>query len=129
MTNKAALSPFELAALAANIADSKKASDILVLETGKVSHLADYFVICTGESAAQIRSIADEVERQFKQSGLVPIGQEQDKTYKWYLLDYGDVVVHLMNSKERQFYQLEHFWNHATVVEEEKWLHKERQAS
>jgi ribosome-associated protein len=121
------ISAFDLAALAANLAESKKASDTLVLDTGKVSYLADYFVICSGESPAQIRTIADEIDKAFKKRGQVRLGTEQDKTYKWCLLDYGDVVIHVMHRNERQFYQLENFWSHANVVAPEKWVNPQLQ--
>jgi ribosome-associated protein len=118
---------FELAALAANLAESKKALDTLVLDTGKVSYLADYFVICSGESPAQIRAIADEIEKAFKQRGQERLGAERDNTGKWCLLDYGDVVIHVMHRNERQFYQLENFWSHANVVSSDKWARPEAQ--
>lgn len=116
------ISAFDLAVLAANLAESKKASETLVLDTGKVSYLADYFVICSGDSPAQIRTIADEIDKAFRKRGQVRIGTELDKTYKWCLLDYGDVVIHVMHRNERQFYQLENFWSHANVVAPEKWV-------
>ena len=126
MINHAAqLSPFEMAALAANLADAKKASDVLILETGKVSDLADYFVICSGDSTTQIRALIDTIEKEFRERGFTPIGMDRDPSSKWCILDYGDIVIHVMNRKERQFYQLEHFWNHATVVNEDRWLHRE----
>jgi len=121
------ISAFDLAALAANLAESKKASDTLVLDTGKVSYLADFFVICSGESPAQIRTIADEIDKAFKKRGQIRQGTEQDKTYKWCLLDYGDVVIHVMHRNERQFYQLENFWSHANVVATEKWVNPQLQ--
>lgn len=121
------ISAFDLAALAANLAESKKATDTLVLDTGKVSYLADYFVICSGESPAQIRTIADEIDKAFKKRGQVRLGTEQDKTYKWCLLDYGDVVIHVMHRNERQFYQLENFWSHANVIAPEQWVNPQLQ--
>lgn len=126
-SHETGISAFDLAALAANLAESKKASETLVLDTGKVSYLADYFVICSGESPAQIRTIADEIEKAFKQRGQERLGTEHDKSYRWCLLDYGDVVIHVMHRSERQFYQLENFWNHASEVAPEKWLRPEYQ--
>lgn len=116
------ISAFELAVLAANLAESKKATNTLVLDTGKVSYLADYFVVCTGDNPAQIRTIADEIDKAFRKRGQVRIGTEMDKSYKWCLLDYGDVVVHIMHRQEREFYQLEHFWSHANAIDPDKWL-------
>ncbi len=121
------ISAFDLAVLAANLAESKKASETLVLDTGKVSYLADYFVICTGESPAQIRTIADEIDKAFRKRGQVRIGSELDKSYKWCLLDYGDVVIHVMHRNERQFYQLENFWSHANIIAPDKWLNSHLQ--
>lgn len=121
------ISAFDLAVLAANLAESKKASETLVLDTGKVSYLADYFVICSGDSPAQIRTIADAIDKAFRKRGQVRIGTELDKTYKWCLLDYGDVVIHVMHRNERQFYQLENFWSHASVVAPEKWVNTQLQ--
>jgi len=125
LTQQPTISAFELAALAANLAESKKASDTLVLDTGKVSYLADYFVICSGESPAQIRTIVDTIDHAFKQQGQERLGIEHDKTYRWCLLDYGDVVVHVMHRSERQFYQLENFWSHANAVPSDKWQRQE----
>ena len=121
-SQKQHIEPFELAALAANLAESKKALDTLVLDTGKVSYLADYFVICSGESPAQIRTITDTIEKAFKRRGLERIGSESDQSSRWCLLDYGDVVIHVMHRNERQYYQLEKFWSHANVVAQEQWL-------
>lgn len=114
-------SAFELAALAATIAEAKKASDIMVLDTGKVSYLADYFIICSGDSTTQVRTIADEIEKAFRKRGQERIGTSQDQSHRWCLLDYGDVVIHVMHRTERQFYQLENFWSHANIVSEETW--------
>ena len=117
---------FNLAAMAANLAESKKASDIVVLDTGTVSYLADYFVICSGDSPAQIRAIVDEIDRAFKQCGQERLGSNKDKSNTWALLDYGDIVIHVLHRNERQFYKLENFWNHATVISEDRWLNNDQ---
>lgn len=121
------ISAFDLAVLAANLAEAKKASNTLVLDTGKVSYIADYFVICSGDSPTQIRTIAETIDQAFKKRGQVRLGTEQDSTYKWCLLDYGDVVIHIMHRNEREFYQLENFWSHATVVPQELWMNPQLQ--
>lgn len=123
---KTTLTPYEMAVEIANLADNKKASDVLVLETGQVSYLADYFILCSGDSKTQVRSLTDEIEHMLKQQGSSPIGQERDGDFRWCLLDYGDVVVHIMNKKERQYYQLEHFWNHASEISREQWSSEKR---
>jgi ribosome-associated protein len=129
LTDKFALSPYEIAALAANLADEKKALDISMLDTAKVSYLADYFVICSGESAAQIQAITETIKSALNKMGIAPLGEEKDGNKRWNLLDYGDVVIHVMHPQERQFYQLEQFWNHANVVSQALWQQDARKAS
>lgn len=111
----------EMASLAANIAENKKASDTLVLDTGRVSYLADYFVICTADSVTQLRAIAEEIKKAFREKGEEKLTPSMDPSTKWCLLDYGDVVIHIFHRSERDFYKLEDFWSHANVVPEERW--------
>ncbi|MBY0402657.1 MAG: ribosome silencing factor [Cyanobacteria bacterium] len=118
-----------MASIAANAAESKKAIETVVLETGKVSYLADYFVICSGESPAQIKAITESIKSSLEKMGMRQIREERDGEKRWFLLDYGDVVIHVFHKQERSFYQLEQFWNHANVVERELWAHDQRQAS
>ena len=117
----ASFNALEMASLAANIAENKKASDTLVLDTGRVSYLADYFVICTADSVSQLRAIAEEIKKAFRDRGEEKLTPAGDPSTKWCLLDYGDVVIHIFHRSEREFYNLEDFWSHATVVSEEKW--------
>jgi ribosome-associated protein len=114
-------SALEMASLAANIAEGKKASDTLVLDTGRVSYLADYFVICTADSTSQLRAIAEEIKKAFRDKGEELIAPRADMSPKWCLLDYGDVVIHVFHRTEREFYKLEDFWSHANTVPEEQW--------
>ena len=116
------MTSFDIASTAANVADAKKGVDILMMDTAQVSCLADYFVLCSGESKAQIRTIAEEIERTLAREGLQPIGRERDSAMKWCLLDYGDVVIHVMHRSERDYYQLEQFWSHTSEVPQGQWL-------
>jgi ribosome-associated protein len=111
----------QMASLAANLAEGKKASDTLVLDTGRVSYLADYFVICTADSTSQLRAIAEEVKKAFRDRGEALISPRADMSPKWCLLDYGDVVIHIFHRTEREFYKLEDFWSHANPVPEAQW--------
>jgi len=122
------LTPFDIAATAANLADAKKASGITVLDTAQVSCLSDYFVVCSGDSKTQIRTIAETIEQHLARKGLQPVGRERDSAFKWCLLDYGDVIIHVMHKTEREYYQLEQFWNHATEVPQSQWLSPESQS-
>ena len=108
----------ELALIAVAAAADRKAADMVVLGVAEVSFLADYFVLVTGYSKAQVRaisqSIEDEVEEQLHR---LPIRTEGQAEGSWVLKDYGDVMVHIMMPKEREYYNLEAFWGHARRVD------------
>lgn len=103
---------------AAAAAADKKASDILVIDVAELLVVTDYFVICTGNTAIQVRAIADEVEDRLREDvGLKPIGREGADEGRWILLDYADFVVHVFQPEEREFYRLEKLWGDAPRVE------------
>lgn len=104
----------EWAIMAARAASDKKAEDIMVIDVGQLLVVTDYFVICTGRNDRQVRTIADEVEDQLReQGGIKPIGREGADEGKWVLLDFGDLVVHVFQPEEREFYRLEKLWGDA----------------
>ena len=97
--------------IAVKALDSRKAQDIEVLHIGGISVMADYFVICSGSSSTQIRTLGDEVEFQLKeQLDLMPIHREGQASSNWILLDYGFMIVHVFHREAREFYKLEHLW-------------------
>lgn len=108
----------ELAMTIAAAAADRKAGDIVILRVVEVSYVADYFVLVTGYSRVQVRAIAgaivDEVEQKWQQQPLRTEGQAEGN---WVLQDYGDVLVHIMMPKEREFYNLEAFWGHAERID------------
>ena len=104
------LSPRELALKAAQILSEKKASDIEILEIGDLTVLAEYFVICTGTSSTQVRSLAEELEFRLSELGIEPHHIEGHRSTSWVLLDYSSVVVHVFYKESREFYRLEHRW-------------------
>ncbi|CAK7044204.1 MAG: Ribosomal silencing factor RsfS [Peptostreptococcus russellii] len=95
----------------------KLGKDIAVLNIGKVSSLCDYFIIASGTSARQVKSIADSVEDSMKEIGIEARGKEGRDTQSWILLDYGDVMVHIFDEENRGFYNLEKLWKDAPYVE------------
>lgn len=97
-------------------ASDKQAADILLLDTRKACSFADYFVICTGESDRQIRTIYDEVGHVLKKEGILPHHCEGALDSGWLLLDFGDVVVHIFAPSEREYYQLDKLWSKAITV-------------
>lgn len=112
----------KIACKAAQVLDDKLAKDIIILNISNVSSIADYFVICSGETSTQIRSLSEYVKEELKNSfELHPKGSETDAKNRWHLLDYGDVVVHIMHREERQYYAIEKFWSHACTVPRDEW--------
>ena len=97
-------------------ASDKQAADILLLDTSKVCSFADYFVICTGDSDRQIRTIYDEVEHALKREGILPHHCEGTLDSGWLLLDFRDVIVHIFAPSEREYYQLDKLWSKAIPV-------------
>ena len=77
---------------------------------------ADYFVICAGESARQIRTVSDEIEKALKQEGVRPHHREGGTDSGWLLLDYSDVIVHIFSAAEREYYTLDELWQEAKTV-------------
>jgi ribosome-associated protein len=97
--------------------DSKKGKEIRVLETGALTTLADYFVICSAGSSTQIRALADECEKATETLGDTLHHREGRDAGNWVLLDFSDVVVHLFLEETRSFYDLERLWSDATPVD------------
>jgi ribosome-associated protein len=98
-------------------AESKKATDIKVLDLSGITSFADYFVICTGANQRQIQAISDEVGIELKQqAGELPISLEGYQQAEWVLADYGDLLVHIFSPKARAYYDLERLWRAAKAV-------------
>jgi ribosome-associated protein len=118
VSNDAAKDESKIAAmLAAEAADDRKGGDILLLDVAEVSYLADYFVIATGFSKVQVRAIAQSIQEKLEtQLQRLPRQIEGQAEGTWVLLDYGDVIVHILLSQEREFYNLEAFWGHAETI-------------
>lgn len=103
----------ELARYAADAAADKKANDIVVLDINGLSVIADYFVICSGNSTTQVQAIANGVKQKLAKRGIEMKAIEGYDEAKWILLDFGDVVVHIFKPEEREFYNLERVWGDA----------------
>ena len=101
---------------AVEAATDKQAVDILLLDARKVCSFADYFVICSGESDRQISAIYDEIGHRLKHEGILPHHYEGTVDSGWLLLDFGDTIVHIFASSERDYYQLDELWSQATPV-------------
>lgn len=114
------LSPLEMAAIAAEAAEDKKAKDVKTLQIKELSIITDYFVICSANSTTQVKAIADNIEEKLEEQGVRPLHREGMREGRWILLDYGDVVVHAFQEEERTYYNLERLWGDAKTVGIEK---------
>jgi ribosome-associated protein len=97
-------------------ASDKQASNIVLLDTSAVSDFADYFVICSGDTTRQIEAIRDEVGHVLKREGILPHHYEGTLDSGWLLLDYGNIIVHIFATPEREFYQLDKLWSQASTL-------------
>jgi ribosome-associated protein len=105
-----------LAVKAAKIADDKKALDTMILDVANLTAEADYFVITTAESSPQINAVCGEIEKTFKEDGILPVRREGISSSSWRVADYGGLVIHVMSPSVRETYKLERLWDGAKSV-------------
>lgn len=98
------------------VLEDKKAKDISTINIENISILADYFVICSGTSTTHIKALADEVEVKMEENGRTPLHKEGYNSFRWILIDYGDVVVHIFHEDDRNFYNLERLWSDGIIT-------------
>lgn len=100
----------EMARLAYRALEDKKAVDIKIINIEGVSVLADYFIIASGTNRNQVVALADNVEEELHKAGYPVKMTEGYRSANWVLLDYGDIIVHVFDSENRLFYDLERIW-------------------
>ncbi len=103
--------------LCVNAALEKKAKNIIILNMQKVTSFADYSIVCSGTSDRQVQSIAQAIEENMKKSGFLPLGIEGERTARWILMDYADIIVHVFYEPVRDFYDMERLWPDAPKME------------
>lgn len=106
-----------LVRLIVEAAEDKKAADIVIIEVGKVSLIADYFIIAEGASKIQVQAIAATIMEKTRAADFPLLHKEGYDEALWILLDYGAVIVHLFQPEQRRFYNLERLWGHAPVID------------
>ncbi|MGN0031266.1 MAG: ribosome silencing factor [Candidatus Gastranaerophilaceae bacterium] len=112
----------KFACVAAQFLDDKLAKNITILNISNVSSLADFFVIATGDSTPHVKALMETVKDKVKTTfSRLPVRQENDLKNRWNLIDYGDVVIHILHKEERETYAIEKFWSHAYSISEDEW--------
>ena len=102
--------------IAAVACDDRKAGDIKLLKVDEVSSIADWILISEGLSDVQVRAIINNVEKTLKeQANVLPLRKEGINEAKWALLDYGDLIINVLQPNERKFYDLESFWSNGVI--------------
>jgi ribosome-associated protein len=106
----------DVAVTAARAAAAKQAADVTILDVKGLIVITDYFVICSGQTDRQVKTIVEEVEKAVRELGEKPVRREGEADSRWVLLDYVDVVVHVFAEQEREYYDLERLWRDAPRV-------------
>ena len=107
----------DLAVAAARAAADKQGERVAVLDVRELIVITDYFVITSGSSQRQVRTIVEEIEKAMRDLGRKPVRREGVEDWRWVLLDYFDVVIHVFSDEEREYYDLERLWRDAPRVE------------
>lgn len=102
--------------MAAAKAEDKKADDIKLFDLNGISLIADRVLLCSGQTTVKVRAIAQYVEEELTKAGYTLYGSEGWSDAVWVLLDFGTVIVHVLRTEEREFYNLERLWSQAPVA-------------
>ena len=106
----------QVANIAASAAADKLAENIIALDVTDPMPLTDVFLLASGRNERQVASIADEIEFKLLQAGVKYLRREGKETGRWILLDFGDVICHVMHEEDRMYYSLERLWKDCPVV-------------
>jgi ribosome-associated protein len=106
----------ELVHVAARAASDKLAENIVAFDVSDQLVITDAFVLCSAANERQVKSIVDEIEEKLREVGAKPTRREGERDGRWVLIDYGEVVVHVQHSEEREFYALERLWRDCPLL-------------
>lgn len=106
----------EMYQLICKAASDKKARDIVIMDMQGLMNSTDYFVVCSANTATQVRAIADNIEEEMAKAGISFNHKEGYREGEWVLLDYGDVVAHIFMQEAREYFALERLWGDAKLT-------------
>ena len=107
----------KMAAMAVDALEDRKGEDVHVIDISEISTLADYFVIASGTNINQVQALADNVQEVLGRQGFMTKDVEGYDAGNWVLLDFGDIIVHVFDSENRLFYDLERIWRDGKLVD------------
>ena len=110
----------KMAALAVDALEDRKGEDVRVIDISNISTLADYFIIAAGTNYNQVQALADNVQEKLGRSGYITKNVEGYESAHWILLDFGDIIVHVFDSENRLFYDLERIWRDGRQISKEE---------
>ena len=102
--------------VAAAAAADKLATDIVAFDVSEQLIITDAMLLCTGNNDRQVRAIVDEIEDRLRAEDVKALHREGERDGRWVLLDYGDMIVHVMHAEEREYYALERLWRDCPLV-------------
>ena len=106
----------ELAKAIADALDAKKGKDVKIIHVEEKTVIAEYFVLCTGNSSTQVKALVGEVEYRLEQRGVTPYNVEGRDNNSWILMDYSNVIVHAFSREAREFYNLDKLYGDSEVI-------------
>ncbi len=109
----------KMAAMAVDALEDRKGEDIRVIDISEISTLADYFIIGSGTNINQVQALADSVQEKLGREGFMTRDVEGYDAGNWILLDFGDIIVHVFDSENRLFYDLERIWRDGKLIEKD----------
>lgn len=123
LTKSGVMQSEKMLEIVVKILDEGKANNIKVLDVQGKTSIADYFVVASGTSERHVKSLADQVVGKLKRHHIQPFGVEGEQGSEWVLVDLGDVVLHVMLPRTREFYQLEKLWDADFVADDQTAVH------
>ena len=117
MEEKKVFEPKEIAEMIIKVLDARKGRDIKLLHVTEKTVLADYFVICTGNSKTQVSSLSEEIEFRLSQNEIKPLHIEGRRGDTWILSDYGSIILHVFSADQRDFYKIEKLYDEGSEVD------------
>lgn len=118
----------KLAETMCDVLYNKKAQDILLIDIGDKSVIADYFIVCSGRNNILVKALSDELEEKMAEQQVFPRRKEGYNEGRWIVLDFGDILVHIFHPEERVYYNLERLWAEGENVTDFSKLRDDAQA-